>query len=69
MSTDDALQTMTEIFVETLKTPLLNGSIWIYPDELDERHLRLCAYAYAAATLGRVTIEKQSNHSVARLAT
>ncbi len=50
-------------------TPFCNGSMWIYPDEPDENNRKLCAFAYAAASTGKVTIEDRGGHSLVRLVT
>ncbi len=69
MNIDDAIQTMADEFVKTLQHSILNGSMWIYPGEPDEDNRTICALAYSAASIDKVTIEPQGSHSVVRLVT
>lgn len=66
---DAIIHTLANVFVEFLQRPLINGSIWIYPDEHDKSNRTICALAYAAASIGKVTIELRGGHSVVRLVT
>lgn len=66
---DSIIQTLAEKYVETIQLSFCNGSMWIYPDESDENNFKLCAFAYAAASKGKVTITRADNHSVVRLVT
>ncbi len=75
MSIDDTglagaiIQTLAEKYIETLQLPFCNGSMWIYPDEPDENNCKLCVFAYAAASVGKVTIQRIGSRSIVQLAT
>lgn len=66
---DAIIQALAEKYVETLQLPFCNGSMWIYPNESDKNNRKLCVFAYAAASVGKVTIETADGHSIVRLAT
>lgn len=64
-----AVQIMAEEFVKTLKLSYFDGSMQIYPDCSDEDNCMLCAFAYATASTGKVTITREDGHSIVRLVT
>ncbi len=66
---DAIIWTLAEKYVETIQLPFCNGSMWIYPAEPDENNRKLCAFAYAAASTGKVTIEDRGGHSLVKLVT
>ncbi len=65
--TDAIIQTLANKYVEIIQLPFCNGSMGIYPDENDENNRKLCTFAYAAASAGKVTIQRADSRSIAQL--